>query len=204
MVRLIPRETQFFDMFLQIANNVMQGATILRDLLLSFQEVQTSVNRIKELERRGDEMTHNVYVKLNQTFITPFDREDIHELASRLDDILDYVNGASERLLTYKIDHPPAAAAEVAAVIVRQAEELVKAVAMLETQDGILPHCVEINRLENMADTIARSAIGKLFEEESDPVRLLKLKELMEVLETATDKAEDAANVLETVVLKHA
>ena len=112
-------------------------------------------------------MTHKLYVKLNQTFITPFDREDIHELASRLDDILDFVNGASDRLLTYKIDDPPAAAAEVAAVIVRQAEELAKAVSMLGKHDGILPHCVEINRLENMADTIARGAIGKIFEEET-------------------------------------
>ncbi len=206
MVRLIPKETQFFGMFEEIVNNVMQGATILRDLLLNYQQgqAQPAANRIKELERRGDEMTHQVYVKLNQTFITPFDREDIHELASRLDDILDFVNGASDRLVTYKIDDPPAAAAEVAAVIVRQAEELAKAVSMLGKHDGILPHCVEINRLENMADTIARGAIGKVFEEERDPVRLIKLKELMEVLESATDKAEDAANVLETVVLKHA
>jgi len=206
MVRLIPKETQFFDMFEEIVNNVMQGATILRDFLLNYQQgqAQAAANRIKELERRGDEMTHQVYVKLNQTFITPFDREDIHELASRLDDILDFVNGASDRLLTYKIDNPPAAAAEVAAVIVRQAEELAKAVSMLGKQDGILPHCVEINRLENMADTIARGAIGKVFEEEKDPVRLIKLKELLEVLEMATDKAEDAANVIETVVLKHA
>ena len=131
-MRLIPRDTQFFDMFVEIANNVAQGATVLRDLFLNFQQVQDSVNRIKELERRGDEMTHKVYVKLNQTFITPFDREDIAELTSRLDDILDRVNGASDRLIIYKIDSPPAAAAELASVIVRQAEELSKAVAMLE------------------------------------------------------------------------
>lgn len=191
-------------MFVEIANNVSQGATVLRDLFLNYHDLQASVNRIKEIERRGDDMTHKVYVKLNQTFITPFDREDIHELASRLDDVLDYVNGASDRLLTYKIENPPVAAAELAAVIVRQADELAKAVAKLEKQDGILMHCVEINRLENMADSVARGAIGKIFEEEKDPVRLIKLKELLEVLETATDKAEDAANVLETVVLKHA
>jgi uncharacterized protein len=204
MVRLIPRETQFFEMFVEITNNVMQAATVLRDLFLNFQKVQASANRIKEIERRGDEMTHKVYVKLNQTFITPFDREDIHELASRLDDILDFINGASDRLVTYKIVNPPAAAAELASVIVRQAEELSKAVAKLEKQSGILPHCVEINRLENMADTIARGAIGKIFEEETDPVHLIKSKELLEVLESATDRAEDAANVLETVVLKNA
>ncbi len=203
-MRLIPRDTQFFEMFVDIADNVAQGATVLRDLFLNYQQVQESVNRIKELERRGDEMTHRVYVKLNQTFITPFDREDIHELASRLDDVLDFVNAASDRLITYKIDCPPPAAAELASVIVRQAEELSKAVAMLEKCDGILPHCVEINRLENMADTIARGAIGRIFEAETDPVRLIKSKELLEVLEMATDKAEDAANVLETVVLKHA
>jgi predicted phosphate transport protein (TIGR00153 family) len=191
-------------MFVDIANNVAQGATVLRDLFLNYQQVQESVNRIKEIERRGDEMTHKVFVKLNQTFITPFDREDIHELASRLDDVLDFVNAASDRLITYKIDCPPVEAAELASVIVRQAEELSKAVALLEKQDGILPHCVEINRLENMADATARGAIGKIFESETDPVRLIKHKELLEVLEMATDKAEDAANVLETVVLKHA
>jgi len=97
-MRLIPRDTQFFDMFVEIANNVAQAATVLRDLFLNFQQVQDSVNRIKELERRGDEMTHKVYVKLNQTFITPFDREDIHTLASSLDDVLDYINAAADRL----------------------------------------------------------------------------------------------------------
>jgi predicted phosphate transport protein (TIGR00153 family) len=191
-------------MFVEIANNVAQGARVLRDLFLSFQQVQESVDRVKEIERRGDEMTHQVFVRLNQTFITPFDREDIHELASRLDDVLDFVNAASDRLITYKIDCPPAAAAELTSVILRQAEELTKAVALLEKQDGLLAHCVEINRLENMADSIARSAIGKIFETETDPVRLIKHKELLEVLEMATDKAEDAANVLETVVLKNA
>jgi hypothetical protein len=203
-MRLIPRDGQFFEMFVEITNNVAQGAIVLRDLFLNYQEVQQSVNRIKELERRGDEMTHKVLVKLNQTFITPFDREDIHELASRLDDVLDFVNAAGDRLITYKIDCPPVEAAELASVIVRQAEELTKAVAILEKRDGILPHCVEINRLENMADSIARNAIGKIFEAETDPVRLIKHKELLEVLEMATDKAEDAANVLETVVLKNA
>lgn len=191
-------------MFAAIANNVTQGAMVLRDLFLNFQQIPASVNRIKEIERNGDEMTHKVYIKLNQTFITPFDREDIHELASRLDDVLDFINGASDRLVTYKIGNPPPAAAELAEVIVRQTEELSKAVALLEKQDGILPHCVEINRLENMADSIARSAIGRIFEEETDPVRLIKFKELLEALEMATDKAEDAANVLETVVLKNA
>jgi predicted phosphate transport protein (TIGR00153 family) len=203
-MRLIPRDVEFFEMFVEIANNVAQGARVLRDLFLSFQQVQESVDRVKEIERRGDEMTHQVFVRLNQTFITPFDREDIHELASRLDDVLDFVNAASDRLITYKIDCPPAAAAELTSVILRQAEELTKAVSLLEKQDGLLLHCVEINRLENMADSIARSAIGKIFETETDPVRLIKHKELLEVLEMATDKAEDAANVLETVVLKNA
>ena len=203
-MRLIPRDVEFFEMFVEIANNVAQGARVLRDLFLSFQQVQESVDRVKEIERRGDEMTHQVFVRLNQTFITPFDREDIHELASRLDDILDFVNAASDRLITYKIESPPAAAAELTSVILRQAEELTKAVALLEKQDGLLAHCVEINRLENMADSIARGAIGKIFETETDPVRLIKHKELLEVLEMATDKAEDAANVLETVVLKNA
>jgi predicted phosphate transport protein (TIGR00153 family) len=149
-------------------------------------------------------MAHAVFVKLNSSFITPFDREDIHTLASSLDDVLDYINAAADRLITYKIKEPPAAAVELATIILRQAEELSKAVALLEKGDALIEYCVEVNRLENAADGISRAAIGRLFETETDPIQLIKHKELLEVLEMATDKAEDAANVLETVVLKSA
>jgi uncharacterized protein len=204
MVRLLPREHKFFELFGEMSQNVTVGARHLRDLLHNYTDVPAAVQKIKEIEHKGDEITHALFVKLNQTFITPFDREDIHRLASSLDDVLDYINAAASRLLTYKITEPPSEAKELATLICRQAEELSKAVGLLEKGNALLKYCVEVNRLENEADAIARAAIGRLFETETDPIRLIKHKELLEVLEQATDKAEDAANVLETVVLKSA
>jgi hypothetical protein len=205
MVRIVPRETKFFDMFAEMASNLMEGATTLRALFQDYKDVPVSVQKIKDIEHKGDDMTHAVVIKLNQTFITPFDREDIHALASALDDVLDYINSAADRLLMYKITSTPNAALKLADVIVRQSDELSKAVSLLEkNQQKVLEHCVEVNRLENEADAVARDAIGRLFQDEKDPIQLIKIKELLEVLETATDKAEDAANVLETVILKSA
>lgn len=203
MVRMIPRETKFFDMFAEMSRNLTDGATALRDLLKDYQNVTAGVQKVKDFEHKGDDLTHAVVIKLNQTFITPFDREDIHHLASSIDDVLDFVNSASDRLIMYKIKSVPKAAIQLADIIVQQSDEISKAVHLLEKNpQKVLEHCVEVNRLENDADTVARDAIGKLFDNETDPIQLIKIKELLEVLETATDKAEDAANVLETVVLK--
>ena len=204
MVRLVPRDTKFFDMFAEMSGNIIEGAKLLGAILSDFQNVETRVQQLKDLEHKGDDMTHSILVKLNSTFITPFDREDIHALASAMDDVLDYVYAAGERLVMYKIHAAPPAAAELAGVILKQSEQLSKAVRMLEKHDNVLDICVEINRLENEADRIARAALAALFEREKDPITLIKVKELLEVLETATDKAEDAANVLESVVLKSA
>jgi uncharacterized protein len=205
-VRLIPRETKFFDMFLEIATNVVEGAQALNDLLhtYDYDQMPAAVQKIKEIEFRGDEMTHRILIKLNQTFITPFDREDIHLLASSLDDVLDFVYSASDRLYTYKIKEPSASAKVLTAIILKQAQELKKAVALLSKDGHLLEHCVEVNRLENEADQVSREAIGRLFDGGYDPITLIKLKELLEILEEASDKAEDVANVLETVVLKNA
>ncbi len=206
MVRIIPREAKFFDMFAEMAENMTEAAKLLTHVLntVSVPEINAGVKKIKEHEHIGDEMTHAVLKKLNQTFITPFDREDIHKLASSLDDVLDFINAAAVRMSLYKIENPPAAAGKLAALIVRQSEELTKAVRLLEKGDHVMEHCVEINHLEDQADQICREAIAHLFEHEKDPITLIKFKELYEVLETATDKAEDAANVLEAVVLKSA
>ncbi|HZP22221.1 MAG TPA: DUF47 family protein [Terriglobales bacterium] len=206
MPRLIPRQTMFFDMFAEVANNVIQGAKVLRDFLddYDYEKLPALVEKIKSLEHNGDDMTHRILIKLNQTFITPFDREDIHLLASSLDDVLDFINAASDRLLTYKITEPSPSARVLAGIIVKQTEELGVAVALLNKNGKLLSHCVEVNRLENEADQVARAAIGRLFEGGYDPITLIKLKELLEVLEAATDRAEDVANVLETVVLKNA
>src|SRR5882724_4465716 len=205
MVRLIPKNQKFFDMFAEMCGNIVEGAKLLETTLRENKDVEARVQQLHDFEHRGDDMTHAILTKLNQTFITPFDREDIHRLASAMDDVLDFMNAAVVRLDMYKIFNPPPAAAELAGFIVEQSEELAKAVALLEkSNQHVLEHCVEVNRLENEADRISRIAIAKLFEEEKDPINLIKMKELYEVLETATDKAEDAANVLETVVLKSA
>jgi predicted phosphate transport protein (TIGR00153 family) len=206
MARLIPRETKFFDMFAEITSNVIEGAKLLHDLLSDwdYQRLTEAAQRMRQIEHRGDEMTHQLLVKLNQTFITPFDREDIHLLASSLDDVLDFIYGATSRLVNYKITQPSPSARILAGIILRQAEELGKAVALLEKDHALLVHCVEVNRLENEADQVAQEAIGRLFDGGYDPITLIKLKELLEILEEASDKAEDAANVLETVVLKSA
>ena len=206
MARLIPRETKFFDMFAEITSNVIEGAKLLRDLLTDwdYESLPQYAQRMRDLEHRGDEMTHQLLIKLNQTFITPFDREDIHMLASSLDDVLDFIYGATNRLVTYKITQPSPSAKILAGIVLKQAEELGKAVSLLEKDHALLVHTVEVNRLENEADQVAQEAIGRLFDGGFDPITLIKLKELLEILEEASDKAEDAANVLETVVLKNA
>jgi uncharacterized protein len=205
MVRLIPRDTKFFNLFAEMAGNLGQAARLLKQTLEDFREVEERVRQLKEIEHRGDEMTHNILTKLNQTFITPFDREDIYRLASSLDDVLDFTYAAGVRLVMYKITSAPQAAPKLADILVRQTDQLAQAVGRLErNHDHVLENCVEINRLENEADQVARTAIAVLFDKEKDPISLIKLKELFEVLETATDKAEDAANVLEGVVLKSA
>jgi len=205
MFRLIPRDTKFFDLFAQMTGNLGEAARVLKTTLEDFREVEERVRLLKEIEHRGDEMTHNILTKLNQTFITPFDREDIHQLASSLDDVLDFTYAAGVRLTMYKITSAPEAAPKLADILVRQTDQLSQAMGRLEkNHDHVLENCVEINRLENEADQVARTAIAVLFDKERDPISLIKLKELFEVLETATDKAEDVANVLEAVVLKSA
>ncbi len=204
MVRLIPRETKFFDLFNDVCTNLTQGCRLLQNILTNPVDRASRVQQLQEIEHHGDDMTHAIITKLNQTFITPFDREDIHRLASSLDDVLDFVNAAAVRLTLYKIADPPSACAELAGIIVQQSEELASGVALLAKQNGVLDRCVEVNRLENEADRVSRRAIAALFDQEKDPIRLIKIKEIYEVLENATDKAEDAANVLEAVTLKSA
>jgi uncharacterized protein len=203
MVRLIPKDTSFFQMFSAMSDNLIAGARTLVDLFADYKDVDKRIEEVRRLERAGDELTHAILTKLNQTFITPFDREDIHQLASKLDDVLDYINASGARLVMYRITDPPAAAGELAKLILMQCQELQKAVSLMQKNGDILGHCVEINRLENEADLVSQQAIARLFEYEKDPINLIKVKELLEFLESATDKAEDVANVLETVVLKN-
>ena len=203
MIRLIPRDDSFFAMFSAMSDNLIAGAGTLVDLFSNYHDVGKKIDEIRRIERKGDELTHAILTKLNQTFITPFDREDIHQLTSKLDDVLDFINASGARIVMYRITAPPPAAGELAAIIMRQCQELQKAVSLMQKNGNILAHCVEINRLENEADQVCQQAIAALFEREKDPINLIKIKELLEFLERATDKAEDAADVLETVVLKN-
>ena len=203
MVRLIPKDNSFFEMFPQMSDNLIAAARALVDLFEHYEDIEKKIENIRRMERVGDELTHTVLTRLNQTFITPLDREDIHQLASKLDDVLDFIYASSVRIAMYRITTPPSAAGEMAKIILMQSQELQKAVSLLQKNGDILGHCVEINRLENEGDTVSQQAIAKLFNEEKDPINLIKIKELLEFLERATDKAEDVANVLETVVLKN-
>ncbi len=204
MIRFIPRETKFFELFAELSTAMNEGARLLRSILEDPHDLEIRVAQMQAIEHRGDKAIHAIMTKLNQSFITPFDREDIHHLASSLDDVLDFMNTAATRLVMYKIVQPTAAAAELAGILVLQREELARGVSLLEKNGKVMQHCDEINRLEDEADQVSRKAIGELFENEKDPIQLIKMKELYEVLEEATDKAEDAANVLEAIVLKSA
>ena len=204
MIRLLPHETKFFDLFAELSTHMNEGARLLRSIMEAPHDLAIRVQQMQDIEHRGDKATHAIIAKLNQSFITPFDREDIHRLASSLDDVLDFMNTAATRMVMYKIAQPTEAAAELAGILVLQSEELARGVSLLEKNGKVMQHCDEVNRLEDEADQVARKAIGALFEHEKDPIQLIKMKELYELLETATDKAEDAANVLEAIVLKSA
>ncbi|HLQ32505.1 MAG TPA: DUF47 family protein [Chloroflexota bacterium] len=202
--KLLPREQSFFNMFVEMAENIHDGAQGLADLLANYTDVPAKVARIKEIEHRGDDITHNLITRLNQTFITPFDREDIHELSSKIDDVLDLTDAAASRMVTYHVDRVRPGVPELAKILLAATAQVAAAVRALDKHDRILDHCIEINRLENESDRLCRSLIAELFEGEKDPVQIIKWKEIIEVIETAVDKCEDVANVLEAVTLKSA
>src|SRR5579872_4925609 len=156
MVRFIPKETKFFEMFAEVSKNLTDAARLLQRMLSHHNEIPTAVEQFRELEHRGDDMTHAIINKLNQTFITPFDREDIHRLASSLDDVLDFMNAAAERIWMYKIADPPPAAAKLSKLVLSQCEALGQAVSHLQNNGDVLARCVEIKRLENEADVASR------------------------------------------------
>lgn len=206
MFGLIPKEEQFFKLFKEMTSNILDGAIVLKDMLDRFDDPGESQRKIKEIEHRGDALTHTVIQKLNKTFITPLDREDIYSLASKLDDILDLIDASAQRFIMYNVEKTTPDAKSLAYLILQGCHVVDKAVAKLgsNANDQIFECCVEINAIENEADRVAREAISRLFDEEKNPINLLKWKEIYETLEKATDKCEDAANILESVVVKNA
>lgn len=202
--KILPREQSFFQMFTQQAENVQAGAQAMVEMLQDFSDPPAAAKRVEAYEHAGDVIAHDIIKKLNQTFITPFDREDIHELASRIDDVIDLVDSAASRLVIYRVQTIRAGVLELATTVRDATAQIVAAVRVLENEDHILDHCIEINRLENLSDRQCRALIAQLFEQEKDPVQIIKWKEIIETLEFATDKCEDVANVIETVTLKNA
>ena len=203
-MQLIPRDEKFYGLFNEQAENIHKAAKMLVALFDNFQEVEKQVSEIKFLEHKGDQLTHALIKKLNRTFITPFDREDIHALSSALDDVLDLVEAAASRFITYKIKKVTPGAQQLSKVIMHGTEIIVNAVAQLNHPQNMLEYCEQLTLLEEEADRIKGECIARLFEDSMEPIEVIKWKEIYEVLEASTDKEEDVADVLESVVLKAA
>ena len=206
--RLMPKSDDFFSDFEAQAAAVVEGTVLLKALLEDFTDVPAKCQGIKDVEHRADDITHRAFARLHTQFITPFDRSEIHRLLSRIDDVLDLADAAAERLGLYDIDEVLPEARDLAAVLVEQSRKMEEAVKGLRTMkkdpQRILEACKEMNVLENQADTLTRQTMAKLFKRGNDPLTVMKWKEIIDLIEDATDRAEDVANVIEGVVLEHA
>ena len=203
MFSIIPRETAFFEMFRKASHNMIEGSKLLKDMMENFRNPAEQARRIKDVEHIGDGLTHDIVRKLNQTFITPIDREDIHDLASALDDILDSVEAVADRFVVFKVDRPTDTAIKLANVLYQAADAVGCGIDRLGQPHANVTECgVLVNTLENEADRIMRDAVSSLFEKEKDPVTVIKWKEIYEHFEEGTDRCEDVANILERIALK--
>lgn len=201
---LAPREERFFDMFEKSVDTVLEGVRLFKDMLDDYAHVEEKARHIKEVENRGDLNTHEIVEKLNRSFVTPIDREDIHSLSSGLDDILDSVEALANRFLMFHIREVTPEMRTFAQLLLHATEEISKAIHSLKKLDNLMSFCREIKRLENMGDDLSRKVIADLFADEKDPIKLIILKEIYGRLETAMDKCEDVANIIEAIVVKNA
>ncbi len=204
MLSLIPREEKFFEMFAEAARNIQAAARALMQMFKAFEITDEQWKAIEDFEHEGDKITHRVMRKLNRTFITPIDREDIHHMTTALDDVMDLIEAAAARMAMYKVKQATPFARRLAELIGLCADQIVKAVEHMPRLEHLQEHCVEINRLENEADNVSREAIADLFEKGAPPIEIIKWKEIYETLETTTDRCEDVANILEQIALKNA
>jgi predicted phosphate transport protein (TIGR00153 family) len=205
-VRLLPRDERFFDLFTAVATLNVEAAKNLHELFQSEGDHQKFlVDSIKRLEHEADTLTHEVITRLDHSFITPLDREDIHLLASRLDDILDRIDGTARRVQIFKPSHTPQGIVLITEVIVRATQQLLEAVRVLDGGKApvVIASCTAIKRLEEEGDFVYHEWLGRLFDDERDPVNLIKWKEIYDTLEKTLDQAEDVANVLESIAIKH-
>ena len=205
--RLLPRQLGFFDLFDQAAAKSVEAARTFEQMVSEMANVEADGRRIKEIETEADQIAHRTLELLHTTFITPLDRNDIHRLVSRMDDVLDFIEAASERIYLYEIRTISPAVRDLARVLVAQTETLQRAVSGLRDLGKprtLVDACIEVNRLENEADALLRKAVAALFKSGEGPLEVIKWKEIYEMLETATDRCEDVADVIEGIVLEHA
>jgi uncharacterized protein len=202
--RLIPRDERFFELFVDDAANVVAGARLLEAMLRTYDQAEARAAEIRATEHRGDEISHDIGHRLETTFVTPIDREDIYALISALDDVLDLIEEAADTFVLYRVDAPTGVAVDQAAIIVRQAELLHEALVHLPEFRDLDRYWIEVHRLENEGDRLVRGAIADLFHDERDPLTVLKWKDIYGLLEATIDKAEDVANIIERITIKHA
>jgi uncharacterized protein len=201
--RLIPREEKFFADFITLADRIVSGATLLERMLASDPPAWDTALQIKQIESECDALTHNIIQRLNKTFVTPIDREDIHALAKSLDDVMDAIDAAAAVTRLYKITHVRRGARQLADIVCESMDRITEALGALEKRTGVLELAARINQLEREADRVHQDAIVALFDEERDPIAVIKWKEIFDFLEAATDRCEDVGNLLEGVVVKH-
>ena len=204
-MNLLPRDEQFFAMFLKQVENISAAASLmLEGARAGNSQLAKASEQIKALESKGDEITHDIFTRLNQTFITPLDPEDIQALSVSLDNVLDGIEDAAHRMVAYQLNPITPTMLELCEIVKQCAISLQKAFEMLDKKkDRVMEHCIEINRLENEADRLVRKAVAELFINEKDPIAIIKLKEVYDFLEATTDFCEDVADTLQTVVVKH-
>jgi uncharacterized protein len=205
IVRLLPREEEFFTLFVEVANRNKEAVEHLRQLFQASPDRRTPhVEAIKRLEHEADQVTHEVVNRLDRTFITPLDREDIHQLASDLDDVMDVMDGTARRAQIFRLGESPQGVLRLLDVLKKMMTALSEAVNRLKKGDDVMRYCIEAKQLEEEGDAIYHEALGQLFEKERDAIELIKWKEIYDNLEGTLDQAEDVANVVESITIKHA
>jgi predicted phosphate transport protein (TIGR00153 family) len=202
--RFIPRDERFFDLFIEDAANVLDGARQLEAMLRSYENPDKAAKKIRETEHRGDEISHDIGSRLERTFVTPFDREEIHALISGLDDILDLVEQAADTFVLYNITSPTKTSVKQASLIVQSCETIHQALSNLRGFRDLSQFVIEVHRLENEGDRLARSAIAGLFDDGAKTIEVLKWKDIYSVLEDTIDACEHVAQLIERIVIKHA
>lgn len=203
-MKLLPREEKFFHFFNDQVKLICEASKLLLDgALAGNAHLASAAVQIRVLEEHADEIIHEIYVSLNQTFITPLDPEDIHSLSSHLDDVIDGIEDAVHRMVAYRLDPIPPTVVELCRIIDSCAQALQKAIVALSKGEHLMDHCIEVNRLEEAADQLVRNAVSYLFTNETDPITIIKLKEIYEFLEQTTDRCEDVADALQNVVIKN-